>query len=660
MAVRSTRLLFLLVVLSLSALFLTSALAKEDPELKQCKHQCKHQAQFTPHDRQQCERRCEEYAREKHAREIPERHRRTGHGEVDEEEWDIDNYNRKRLEECREQCERKGEQQKGEGWQTEKERCWERCETRFGRRNIRRGEEEEEYYPGWGEEEEEEEFRREGGGRPYVFHRHDFKTKIETESGRAGLLPRFGKQSKLLRGIDGFRLGFLEVDPQAFVVPQHSDSDGVLFVVKGRGMLTVLKKDTKDNIDIEEGDIVRVRAGSPVYLVNKDSNERLQIAKLFRPINTPGHLEMFHGSSGQDRESFYTAFSLDVLQAALKTDRQSLEELFGQQQQGSIVQASREQVEALSGGKQEEVTWPFGKGESSKGSKMKSSKALNIFDQKPIKSNQYGQLRVVNSGDLKGLKDLDVAVTFVNITRGAMFGPYFNSRATKICYVPENEGYFEMACPHLSSTKSQRHHHHGRYGRGEGEYGRGEQYGWGERYGRGEGEFGRGEQYGRGERYDWGESEFGGGERYGRGESEFGRGDSRYGRGDSRRAYRRRSEHGRMQTYQTVRSSLTRGTTFIIPAGHPVVSMASKNNNLQIVCFEINAENNVRFPLAGKNNIISLMDKEAKELAFDSPSKEVDKVFGKQDEEFFFPGPGHQQQEEHRGRRGRHNEVATA
>ena len=36
---------------------------------------------------------------------------------------------------------------------------------------------------------------------------------------------------------------------------------------------------------------------------------------------------------------------------------------------------------------------------------------------------------------------------------------------------------------------------------------------------------------------------------------------------------------------------------------------------------------------------MNAMEKEAKELAFGIPVKEVDEVFGKQNERFFFPGP---------------------
>jgi len=48
------------------------------------------------------------------------------------------------------------------------------------------------------------------------------------------------------------------------------------------------------------------------------------------------------------------------------------------------------------------------------------------------------------------------------------------------------------------------------------------------------------------------------------------------------------------------------------------------------------------FVLQGKWNVIGEMDREAKELAYGVPAKEVDQIFGKQQEEFFFPGPRRQ------------------
>ena len=105
-----------------------------------------------------------------------------------------------------------------------------------------------------------------------------------------------------------------------------------------------------------------------------------------------------------------------------------------------------------------------------------------------------------------------------------MMGPFYNSRATKIAIVTNGQGYFEMACPHLSS------------------------------------------------------SEFGGG---------------------------KESQHGHQgktgPSYQKVRARLRRGMVYVVPAGHPIITVASNDQNLEIVCFDINAKNNKKFFLAGKN-----------------------------------------------------------
>ena len=90
---------------------------------------------------------------------------------------------------------------------------------------------------------------------------------------------------------------------------------------------------------------------------------------------------------------------------------------------------------------------------------------------------------------------------------------------------------------------------------------------------------------------------------------------------------------------------MRRGTVFVAPAGYPVAVIASRNKNLQVLCFEVNAQGNVRFPLAGKNNIVNEFEREAKELAFSLPAREVEKIFRNQDQEFFFPGPSRQQEE---------------
>lgn len=112
------------------------------------------------------------------------------------------------------------------------------------------------------------------------------------------------------------------------------------------------------------------------------------------------------------------------------------------------------------------------------------------------------------------------------------------------------------------------------------------------------------------------------------------------------------SEEQKRNQYQKIRSRLTQGTVFVIPAGHPTAIVASRDSNLQVVCFEVNAKNSRKVFLAGKNNVVNQMDREAKELAFGVPSRLVDEVFGQSKQDVFVRGPEQQRKEEAEEERG--------
>jgi len=174
-----------------------------------------------------------------------------------------------------------------------------------------------------------------------------------------------------------------------------------------------------------------------------------------------------------------------------------------------------------------------------------------------------------------------------------MSAPFYNSRSIKIAYVLDGEGHIEIVCPHLAQG-------------GESEHGR--------RGGRSERRSRRGEE----------ESE----------ESE--------------------EEEEAGQGYRTIRARVSRGTAFVVPVGHPVVEVASRGSNLQIVCFEVQADRNEKVYLAGANNVLRKLDGAAKELAFAARAREVDEVLDAQREQGFLPGPEESgREEEHQGRRGR-------
>ena len=526
----------MVVFVLLSVLALCSA--KKDVELEQCQELCKQQPQYDEKQKEICLKECKEYARKKSGR---------GSEETDPE---------KRLEECKHQC-----KQHKFSDEEQKKACRTKCDKQYKEGRGRIGT----YY--YYEEEQEES----KGENPYVFTEEHFESKSQSQHGRVDVLRKFTDKSELLKGIENFRIGFLEANPQTFVPPAHFDADGVFFVAQGRGTFTMIEGNRgrmtssseikRHSFNIEAGDVVRVYAGSPVYLVNKHESQKLVIIKFIRPVNLPGSFDAFHGPGGENPESFFRAFSPELLAAAFKVDKQRIQRIF-QQQEGEILKATREQIRALSHGEEGGGIWPFG-GES--------TGPFNLLHRRPTQKNTFGQLWEADPNEFEQFRDLDLLVSFANITQGAMAGPFYNSKATKIAYVVNGEGYFEMACPHVTSSSGDM----GRQTRG---------------------------------------SQSRGGQKYGK-----------------------------------VRSQLRRGTVFIVPAGHPVVTVASANNNLEVLCFEVNAQGNFRFSLAGKDNVMSKMESEALELGFGAPAREVEQIFKNRNEEFFFPGPEWQKQQHSRG-----------
>ncbi|KAL0370499.1 UNVERIFIED_CONTAM: Vicilin Car i [Sesamum angustifolium] len=240
--------------LLLFALLLASAIvasgSKDDPELKQCKHQCKVQQQIGKEQKEACIRGCEEYIREKHKRE----HGRGG-GDISEEVW-----NRKspieRLRECSRSCEQhQGEQREqcqkwcqeeyqrekgrleddnptdpekkyqqcrlqcrrqGEGGGFSREHCERRCEEKYKEQQGREEGRVEEYEGRESEEEQEEQGR---GRNPYVFEHQHYITGFQTQHGGMRILPKFTDRSELLRGIENYRVAIFEAEPQPLLYP---------------------------------------------------------------------------------------------------------------------------------------------------------------------------------------------------------------------------------------------------------------------------------------------------------------------------------------------------------------------------------------------------------------------------------------------------------
>ncbi|EAZ29742.1 hypothetical protein OsJ_13801 [Oryza sativa Japonica Group] len=277
-----------------------------------------------------------------------------------------------------------------------------------------------------------------------------------------------------------------------------------------------------------------------------------------------------------------------------KISEEKLEKLLGKQDKGVIIRASEEQVRELRRHASEGghgPHWPLPPfGESSRG-------PFNILEQRPRFANRHGRLYEADARSFHDLAEHDIRVAVVNITAGSMNAPFYNTRSVKVAYVLDGEGEAEIVCPHLS-----------RGGRG------------------GESEERRRER-GKGK---WREEE----------EEEE----------EQQKGQEEEEEEQVGQGYETIRARLSRGTVFVVPSGHPIVVTSSRDSTLQIVCFDVHANNNERMYLAGMNSVLKKLDPQAKELAFAASAREVDELLNAQQESAFLAGP------EKSGRRGEESE----
>ncbi|CAA0815546.1 Unknown protein [Striga hermonthica] len=270
------------------------------------------------------------------------------------------------LRECTKSCDR--QRQSPERQQVCKQRCqeeYEREKERYEEDIMTRGEKE-----------------KESSNSPYVFEDSHFMTGMKTQHGQVRILQRFTDRSDLLRGIENYRV---------------------------TGIVSILRQDRRESFNIKQGDIFRINSGTTTYLINSDKNQKLILAKLLQPVNTPGQFQTFFGAGGENPESFFKAFSKEILEAAFNTRSDRLQRIFGQQKQGAIMKASDEQIRSMSHHEEGSV-WPF-RGET------KGTYTINIYQQQPKHRNQYGQLFEVDPTNYRQLKDLNIAVSLANITQ---------------------------------------------------------------------------------------------------------------------------------------------------------------------------------------------------------------------------------------------------
>ncbi|GMI71955.1 hypothetical protein HRI_000864800 [Hibiscus trionum] len=377
----------------------------EDPQrrFEECQQRCEQQGQ---RQQPQCQQQCQ--------REFQQQREQT----------------QRQLQECQQQCQQ--EEQRPE----RKQQCVRQCREKFEQQPNRRDWEEEE------EEDEREEWRQ--NPNPYYFPRRKFaQARFQEDNGNFWVLQKFSQKHHLLKGINEYRVALIEAHPNTFVLPHHCDAEKIYIVTNGKGTITFVTHKNKESFNVVPGVVVRVPAGSTVYLVNQDNKEKLTIAVLHRPVNNPGQFEEFFPAGQEQPQSYYRSFSREILEAVFNTPSEQLEKLFHgrQSQKGMFRRASQEQIKSLSQG----ATTPKEKEERF---------AFNLLAQKPKYSNQNGKFFEACPREFELLRNADAAVVGFEINQGSIFVPHYNSKSTFVVVITEGKGHVEMVCPHLSSQSS--------------------------------------------------------------------------------------------------------------------------------------------------------------------------------------------------------------
>ncbi|EAZ28885.1 hypothetical protein OsJ_12925 [Oryza sativa Japonica Group] len=256
-----------------------------------------------------------------------------------------------------------------------------------------------------GEREEEDERRRHGGegGRPYHLGEESFRHWTRTRHGRFSVLERFPDEQVVGAAVGGYRVAVLEAAPRAFLQPSHYDADEVFYVKEGEGVIVLLREGRRESFCVREGDAMVIPAGAIVYSANTHSSKWFRVVMLLNPVSTPGHFEEYFPVGGDRPESFFSAFSDDVLQAAFNTRREELEKVFERQREGGeITTAPEEQIRELS----KSCSRGGGGGSGSEWEIKPSS----LTGKSPYFSNNHGKLFELTGDECRHLKKLDLQI----------------------------------------------------------------------------------------------------------------------------------------------------------------------------------------------------------------------------------------------------------
>ncbi|OVA18667.1 Cupin 1 [Macleaya cordata] len=256
-------------------------------------------------------------------------------------------------------------------------------------------------------------------------------------------------------GFNGsYHLQFITLEPNSLFLPVLLHADMVFYVHTGSGSLSWVDEDnTKNEINVKRGDIYKFPSGSLFYIRSslESAREKLRIYAIFTDSNTdhPQNLFIEPYSTLSD---LVLGFDKKVLQSAFQVPQEVLDEITGATKPPAIVHLTSKDKHSADqpdwrAGIIETLIRRGGPSDELNSKKKKKTKTFNILDKKPDFSNCNGWSVAVNNRDFRALRDSEIGVFMVNLTKGSMMGPHWNPRASEIAVVTHGQGMISVVCP---------------------------------------------------------------------------------------------------------------------------------------------------------------------------------------------------------------------
>ncbi|ESW15284.1 hypothetical protein PHAVU_007G059800 [Phaseolus vulgaris] len=455
----------LLMLLGIVFLASVSESLTEKPSRRKCVKICESEKDLSRG--QTCQLRCKHVSepggKEEEEREIPEPHlsheervrRERGHQEGEKKKKEVEKEEREKprpfppphpTEHEREEEQWTGRHRRGDPEERERVRQREREEEEIRERERKKKKGEKhwrrEKKEKWEEIEEDPGFPNSDSqtqNNPFHFSSNRFRTLFKNKHGHIRVLQRFDQRSSTkLQNLQDYRVVEFKSRPHTLLLPHRADADFLLVVLSGRALINFVEPEDRDCYYLDPGYAQIIPAGTTFYLVNPERNKNLRVIKLAIPVNKPGKFdENFFLSRTQDQQFYLQGFS-GILEASF--DDSKFEEinkvLFGEErpQEGVIVELSNEKIRKLSR------------------SAESSSRKINSFEYKPfdlrssspIYSNKFGAFYEITPDKNPHLRKLNILLNYVDINKGGLLLPHYNSKAIVILVVSEGEANIEL------------------------------------------------------------------------------------------------------------------------------------------------------------------------------------------------------------------------